>query len=183
MKRKSSLLYAGVLMFSIVVNFSCQRSRQSIESADRSHPQTVVYDSAGVLSSSESKALFSDIHAVEKELGPQIAIIIISSLNGKNLEQYSLQNAEHLSLGRRQYKDGILITVAIDDKGIRIEVGFGLEKIIKDEIASRIIRNDIVPEFRERKYYDGLKAGILKLKALLAENKQLIGALNSTRVE
>src|SRR5687767_10159225 len=98
-----------------------------------------VFDSVAILSETEEKDLTYEISTFEKNVGPQIAIIIIDTLNGEKIEEISLRNAEHMRLGRKEFNDGILITLSIKDHNVRIEVGYGLEKIIKDEIAARII--------------------------------------------
>ena len=80
-----------------------------------------------------------------------------------------------MKLGRSNFNDGLLIAVALKERAIRIEVGYGLEKIIKDEIASRIIREEIGPRFKEEKFYEGLYTAVEKIKKLIEENKDLVG--------
>ena len=134
-----------------------------------------VFDSVSILSGSEEKDLTNEILTFEENVGPQIAIIIVDTLNGEKIEEYSLRNAERMRLGRKKFDDGLLIALSVKDHKVRIEVGYGLEKIIKDEIAARIIREDMIPEFKEQKFYDGLKAALSRIRSLIEENRQLIG--------
>jgi uncharacterized membrane protein YgcG len=83
--------------------------------------------------------------------------------------------ANGMGLGRKDYDDGILITVSLADRKTRIEVGPGLEKIIKDEIAARIIREDMGPRFGKDDFFNGIKGAVEKIKTLIEENKELVG--------
>ena len=82
---------------------------------------------------------------------------------------------ENWGIGRKDYNDGLLITVALQDRQTRIEVGYGLEKIVKDKIAARIIREDMVPNFQTENYYEGLRVAVDKIKTLIEGNQALVG--------
>ena len=83
--------------------------------------------------------------------------------------------ARALGLGRKDKDDGLLFFLAIDDKTVRIEVGTGLESIIKDEVAAEIIREHLAPHFRENKFGLGLEKGIAASIKLIQDNEALIG--------
>ena len=87
-----------------------------------------------------------------------------------------MRRAEGRRIGRKDYDDGILITAPVRDRQMRIEVGIGLENIIKDEIASQILSDQMAPMFREEKYYEGFRLSIERLSALIIENKDLVGS-------
>ncbi len=134
-----------------------------------------IFDYAGLLSHHEKDSLFQLIKGLEDRVGSQIAIVIIDSLDGQSIERYSIKMAETLRLGRAKFDDGILITVVLRDRRMRIEVGMGLEKIIKDEIAGRINREEMAPGFRRGKYATGLGNAIQKISELIEQNKELVG--------
>ena len=161
-----------VLVVLITFIVACNRRTNSEKLNSQSKR---VYDSVSILSGSEEKDLTNEILTFEENVGPQIAIIIVDTLNGEKIEAYSLRNAERMRLGRKEFDDGVLITLSLKDHKVRIEVGYGLEKIIKDEIAARIIREDMIPEFKEQKFYAGLKAALSRIRSLIEENRQLIG--------
>ena len=77
---------------------------------------------------------------LEKNIGSQIAVLTIETLNGEEINSFSIRTAEEMQLGRDKYLDGVLMTFSLRDRSMRIEVGEGLEKILKDEIAKRICR-------------------------------------------
>ena len=134
-----------------------------------------VMDSANILSIHEEDSIAMLTQALENDIGSQIAVLTIDSLQGERIETYSLRTANSLGLGRATHNDGILITVSLRDRVVRIEVGTGLEQIIKDEIASRLIREQMAPAFREGKFGQGLYKAIEKMTGLIRENEKLVG--------
>lgn len=134
-----------------------------------------VFDYAELLSKEQEDSLFQLIKSLDTEIGSQIAIATIFSLEGQRIEEYSLNLAEKLGLGRAKFDDGILITVAQAERTIRIEVGYGLEKIVRDEIAARIIREEMAPNFRDKDYAGGLSKGIKQIVKLIKDNEELVG--------
>ncbi len=134
-----------------------------------------VFDRSGVLLIDEVDKLNFELIELEDSIGSQMAVLIIDSLGMESIEAYSLRTANEWGIGRKDFNDGILITLSIQDRKIRIEVGYGLERIIADEIAARIIREKMVPKFKEEKYFEGLLAAIIQIKTLIYENRELIG--------
>jgi len=119
-----------------------------------------VHDDAHVLKQETVDELEKELKVYEDTTSNQIAILIVQSLEGDVLEQYSLKVAEKWKLGKKDKDNGVLLLVAVDDHKMRIEVGQGLEGVLTDAQSSRIIRNEIAPEFRRGDYDAGVKAGI-----------------------
>lgn len=115
-----------------------------------------IHDEANVLLPKNIDYLESRLKAYEDSASNQIAILVIPSLEGENLEAYSLRVAEAWKLGQEKKDNGLLILVAVDDHKIRFEVGQGLEGVLTDALCSRIIRNKMAPEFRRNNYAAGL---------------------------
>lgn len=134
-----------------------------------------VTDEVMLLSSEEKEKLATELKSLRDNVGSQMAILIVDSIQGMTIEEFSLQKATTWGLGRKDYDDGVLITVDMRSSQIRIEVGYGLEKIIKDEIAARIIRDDMVEHFRKENYYEGLHQAVSHMIELITTHKSLIG--------
>jgi uncharacterized membrane protein YgcG len=134
-----------------------------------------IIDYAHLLDQPQQDSILSLINKLDHDIGSQIAILIVDTLGNEKLEEFSLRMAKALKLGRSTHNDGLLITVVMRERKMRVEVGTGLENIIKDEIASRIIREDIAPLFRQEKYGRGIYVGVDKISRLITENKQLVG--------
>jgi uncharacterized protein len=163
----------SVLLIILICLGSCERPSKRLRSDSKIEDRVI--DSADLLSSAQEENIFKLIQGLEKSVGSEIAVVIINTLNGKDINEYSIQKAEDLSLGRDFYKDGVLITVAYQDRKTRIEVGYGLEKILKDQVVAKIIQEQMLPKFREQKVYEGIYESISFIKKLIEDNRKLVG--------
>jgi uncharacterized protein len=135
----------------------------SIAAAQKAVPElwnTRVHDDAKVLSTETTDQLELQLKKYEDSTSNQIAILIISSLEGESIETFSFQVAEKWELGKKNKDNGVLLLIAIDDHKMRIEVGEGLEGVLTDAMCNRIIRNEMAPAFRRGDYEGGVKAAI-----------------------
>lgn len=119
-----------------------------------------VTDLAGVLTPQQVAALEAKLKNLEDTDSTQVAILIIPSLEGEYLEGYSIRVAEQWKLGQKGRDNGAILLVSIQDRALRIEVGYGLEGTLTDLRSGRIIRNEIIPRFRQGDYYAGIDAGV-----------------------
>jgi uncharacterized protein len=119
-----------------------------------------VHDEAKVLSQQTADLLENRLRAYEDSTSNQIAILIVKSLDGEPIEEYSLHVAEKWKLGQEKKDNGVLLLISVDDRKMRIEAGYGLEGVLTDALCSRIIRNEIAPHFRKDDYEGGVTAGI-----------------------
>ncbi|MDH4070024.1 MAG: TPM domain-containing protein, partial [Ignavibacteria bacterium] len=118
-----------------------------------------VNDTAGMLSGSALQELEAMLKVHEDSTSNQVAVLTVASLEGEVLEEYSFRVAETWALGQAEKDNGVLILVARDDRKVRIEVGSGLEGDLTDALSGRIIRNEIVPRFRDGDFDAGLVQG------------------------
>src|SRR5262245_48774273 len=110
---------------------------------------TRIHDDANTLSPSFASQLNAELQAYEDSTSNQIAIMIVPSLEGEILEEYTLRVAESLKAGQKDKDNGVLIFVAVNDRKARIEVGEGLEGVLTDATCNQIIRNEMAPYFRQ----------------------------------
>lgn len=151
---------------------SCNNDKPTAEGLKIEHR---ILDRANLLTEDQEDSVFGLIRNLEEEIGSQIAILTIETLGEQKLEEFSLKMAGTLGLGRKTHNDGLLITIVYMDRLVRIEVGTGLENIIKDEIAAGIIRDDMAPKFRVDKYGEGVYLAVSRISKLIADNRQMVG--------
>lgn len=108
--------------------------------------------------------LEKELRVYEDSSSNQIAILIVQSLEGEVIEEYSLKVAEKWKLGTKSKDNGVLLLIAIDDHKMRIEVGHGLEGVLTDAQSNRIIRNEMAPNFRRGNYDEGVLAAITAME-------------------
>ncbi len=119
-----------------------------------------ITDLAGVLPADGKSRLEARLATFEQSKGSQLAVLVVPTTQPESIEQYSLRVAEAWRLGRKGIDDGALLLVAVSDKSLRIEVGYGLEGVLTDAVAKRIISEVIVPYFKRGDYAAGIDAGI-----------------------
>ncbi|MDP2907469.1 MAG: TPM domain-containing protein [Nanoarchaeota archaeon] len=129
-----------------------------------------VSDYAGMLNAEQVSSLEKKLREFEKLTSNEIAILIIQSLKGENLEEFSLKVASTWGVGKRSKDNGILVFIAKDDHKIRIEVGYGLEGVVPDGAAGYIIRKYMTPQFKEEHFYKGINDAVDSL--MKATNKE-----------
>lgn len=168
---------SALILLLVFAFFGCQNKAENKTDVDNLQEITEdrVFDQVGILSDSEKKSLTSLIQELEKKIGSQIVVLIIDSLNGERIEDFSIRTAEAMKIGRSKYNDGVLILQSFKDRELRIEVGLGLEKILRDEIVARIVRDMMAPKFKEAKYYEGLHRAVAEIKDLIERNKDFVG--------
>ena len=131
-----------------------------------------IHDEAKVLSQNTIDQLEVQLKKYEDSTTNQIAVLIIPSLSGDVLEDYSIRVVEKWKLGTKKNDNGALLLIVIDDHKMRIEVGHGLEGVLTDAQSSRIIRNEMAPNFRRGDYDAGVTAAIqAMMKAIAGEYK------------
>jgi len=118
-----------------------------------------VVDAAHVLPSSDVDWLTAALKAHEEKTGNQVAVLIVPSLESEPLEEYAHRVATSWKLGQRGTDNGALLLIAVKERRLRIEVGYGLEGALTDLRSARIIRDEIVPRFKAGDMPGGVRAG------------------------
>jgi uncharacterized protein len=126
-----------------------------------------VTDLTGTLTSEQSATLEQQLRAFEAKQGSQIAVLIVPTTQPETIEQYGIRVAEAWKLGRRGVNDGALLLIAKDDRAVRIEVGYGLEGVLPDVLANRIVDQVVVPRFRSGDFFGGIREAIERMSALI----------------
>ncbi|HEY4645714.1 MAG TPA: YgcG family protein [Steroidobacteraceae bacterium] len=121
---------------------------------------TRVTDLTGTLSAAQSGALEQKLKAFEERKGSQLALLIVPTTQPEEIAEFGIRVAEAWKLGRKGIDDGAILLVAKDDRRMRIEVGYGLEGVLPDAIAKRIIEETISPRFKQGDFYSGIDAGL-----------------------
>ena len=122
-----------------------------------------VTDLTGTLTREQQASLEQELAQFEARKGAQIGVLLLPTTKPEAIEQFAVRVQEVWRLGRKGIDDGVLLVVARDDRALRIEVGYGLEGVLPDAIAKRIIEEDITPPFRQGDFYAGISAGITRI--------------------
>lgn len=132
-----------------------------------------VHDEAHILSAQTKSELEKALKEERDTTSNQIAVLTIPSLEGDDIANYAVKVFEKWKLGQTKKDNGVLFVIAPNNRKVRIEVGYGLEGILTDAVASRIIRNEVAPFFKSNNFEAGVKAGTISIiQAIEGEYKQ-----------
>ena len=119
-----------------------------------------VVDLAQVLPADVAASLTNDLEAHETKTSNQVAVLILPTLEGEPLESFSHLVGTTWKLGQKGTENGVLLLIALRERKVRIEVGYGLEGTLTDLRSAHIIRQEIVPRFRSGDLPGGIAAGV-----------------------
>jgi uncharacterized protein len=126
-----------------------------------------IVDEAGLLSPAARDRVTAMLKAHEEATGNQVAVLTLPTLEGESVEDYAVRVFEDWKLGQKDKDNGVLVLVVPQDRRMRIEVGYGLEGVLTDAAASRVIRDLMTPRFREGNYDVGIESGVTGILQVL----------------
>ncbi len=133
-----------------------------------------VVDKANLISDGVETSINQQLMSLSDSTGAQLAILTIPTLEGEVLESYSMKVAENWKLGSAEKDTGVLLLIALEERSIRIEVGYGLEGVLTDTKCGLIIRNVIAPEFRNGNYQAGIVNATNNIVGLIKNDESLV---------
>ncbi len=136
-------------------------------------PSAYVNDFAGVLDETTINELNRILGAVENRTGAQITVAIVQSIEPLAIEDYAVKLFESWGIGKKGKDNGVLILVAMKERRIKIEVGYGLEGAVPDGVAGSIIDNDISPRFKQGDFSGGVRAGVQQVASYVLKEYNL----------
>lgn len=138
--------------------------------------QTSVYDYINLLNPNQKQALEQKLIRYADSTSTQIVCVIISSTQGEDISFLGAKWGQSWGIGQKGKDNGILITLAKDDRKVDINTGYGIEYRITDRQAHQIINRVMIPYFKENNFYEGLDAGtdaiFLALKGEFKETRK-----------
>lgn len=132
-------------------------------------------DYAGLLTAVERDRLEALLTERERAAGPQMALAVFKSLDGESVEDVANRLFQKWRLGSKALDNGVLLVLFVEDRKVRIEVGYGLEATLTDAASAQIIREALAPRFREQRYAAGLEAAVNAVYERIASPKPLAG--------
>jgi uncharacterized protein len=124
------------------------------------HLNRYATDLSGTLTQEQLAALENKLQQFDRRTSTQLVVLVVPSLGNSSIEDASLRVAEANQIGRKGRDNGVLLFIAMQERRVRIEVGYGLEGALPDALSGLIIRREIGPLFRNSNYYAGINAGI-----------------------
>lgn len=136
-------------------------------------PEGYVSDFGEVISQAEKNKIIALITEVKRKTSAEIAVVTVESIAPQSIENYAVELFEKWGIGEKGKDNGVLILLAIAEQKVRIEVGYGLEGALPDGLCGRIIRQIMLPYFRQNKFAEGLLAGTAAVSQIIAKEYNL----------
>ena len=130
-------------------------------------PTRRINDFAGALAPADRDRLETRLAEREQGSRNQVVVAIFRSLEGESLEDYSIRLAQAWRIGQKGFDNGVIFLIFLNDRKMRIEVGYGLEGVLTDAVSSSILSQVVAPRFREGKVADGIGAGLDAIDAAI----------------
>lgn len=135
-----------------------------------------VNDFAELLTPDQRAQLRADLDRLERETSAEVAVVTLSSLDGRSVEEYATGLFNSWGIGKKERDNGVLVLVSRGQRKMRIEVGYGLEGILPDGLAGAIIRETFLPRFREDRYADGVLEGTARVIDIVRRHETVTDA-------
>lgn len=164
-------------------NVTPRRSSAEGVAVDKLILNDPVVDQAGILTPQEKQRLTAQLRSIYDQGLAQAALVIVPTTNGIPIFDYSLKAAEKWQLGDADTDDGLLIVVAVNDRDLYIQSGYGLEGVLPDAALNRIIRENITPAFKQNDYAGGLSAGISRIQERLTSDPDVLARADAQAAE
>jgi len=133
---------------------------------------TLVTDYTNTLNPADKQRLETKLVAFNDSTSTQIAVVILKSIGNYDINDYGVQLLRKWGIGQKDKNNGVLVLVAIGDRRMSIQTGYGAEGALPDIVTQDIIQNDLKPHFKQGDYYGGLDAGTNSIiKAMKGEYK------------
>ena len=123
-------------------------------------PAAYFNDYASLVAESDAQRLDAKLRRFAEETSTQVVVAVFKSLPSPSLEDFTIRVAQSWRVGRKDWDNGAILFVFVDDRKMRIETGYGLEGALPDQLAARILDLEVRPRFRAGDWAGGLEAGI-----------------------
>jgi uncharacterized protein len=152
-----------IYLFFFFVNFCFAQ-----EFPQQPTPPKIVNDFAQLLQPQEVNALEQKLVSFNDSTSSQLAIVIINSLNGYEVADYSFKLAQKWGIGQKEKDNGVLLLISKTDRKVFIATGYGVEAYLPDAICKRIVSKIIVPQFKNGNYFQALDEATTAMQGYLS---------------
>jgi uncharacterized protein len=152
--------FALLIAVLLLPSGGCTKKEQPPEALAR---QGWVTDYADTLKPTDKSRLADQLSAYEKETCHQVLVVIIPSLGGENIVDFSQRTFAAWEVGQAGFGNGILVSIAIQEGSVRIETGSAFEWLIEKGTADRVLKEVMFPLFRQDRFVDGLEQGLAEI--------------------
>ena len=167
------ILSIFILLLAGLVSFS--QNESDLDKLLKNIPKQLVNDFTGTLTADQRQALENKLVAFDDSTSTQIAVVIISTLDGNDIADYNVKLGRAWGVGGKDFSNGVVLLIAKKDHKLNIATGYGVEGALPDITCKQIIEDIIVPNFKGDDYYRGIEEGTDAMMQAVKEYKAPAG--------
>jgi len=133
----------------------------------KARDNTWVTDLPGLLRPETVQQLNGLIDQLERETTAELAVVVVRSLDGRSIEEFAVDLFRRWGIGKRETNNGLLFLWAVNDRRVKVEVGYGLEAILPDGKVGAILDHHVIPHFKAGEYDEGVLQGVRALAGVI----------------
>lgn len=123
------------------------------------NPPKLVNDFTGTLTPDQERALETKLKLFDDSTSTNIAVVLVKTTGGTDIADYAIEIGRKWGVGQKDFNNGVVLLIAIDDRKLNISPGYGLEGALPDITCKQIIEDIIKPNFKGQDYYRGIEEG------------------------
>lgn len=149
------------------------------ETVDELKPIGFVSDFANILDSESYQKMKIITTELEQKTSSEIAVVTVKNTDGGSIEDFAVKLFEKWGIGKKGKDNGVLFLTSVEDRKVRIEVGYGLEGVLPDGLCGEILDKYVIPYFKQGDYSKGIIMGTAAITSIIAKdsNVELTGAI------
>ncbi|MCF7669612.1 MAG: TPM domain-containing protein [Verrucomicrobia bacterium] len=171
------------VLFSTVMLFGQTEFDQLLQNLAANKPNSYVVDRADVIPTEQEAKLESLLRELQSKTTAMIEVVALPSLEGGEINDFAVRLFEAWGIGAAEEDNGVLFLVTVQERKVRIEVGYGLEPVLNDAMVGRILDEYVIPYFKEERMGDGILQGSIVLAGIIAKDAgvQLTGEVPAVK--
>jgi uncharacterized protein len=134
-------------------------------------PRGMINDFAGIISAPYKEKMGFLAREVLNKTGVTLTVVTFKDIGGADIDEFTNKLYEKWGVGKRGEDKGVMILLALEERKLRIEVGYGLEGIIPDGLAGQIRDKAMIPYLKKGEYGPGLLNGLYATASIIARDK------------
>ncbi|MFN3588052.1 MAG: TPM domain-containing protein [Spirosomataceae bacterium] len=127
---------------------------------EKPNPPRLVNDFASALSKEEVSQLEQKLRVYNDTTSTQLTVVIVPTIGDYDMNTFAVELGRAWGVGQKDKNNGLILLWSTGERKVYIATGYGLEGALPDAYAKRIINNEIIPAFKEGRFYDGINKGI-----------------------
>jgi len=133
-------------------------------------PYGAVNDFTGMLSAGAAARMEALSAEILQKTGTAVVVGVFKTLDGSDPDQFANELYAAWGIGKKGEDKGVLVMLAVQERRVRIETGYGVEGVLPDGLVGSILDRYVVPQLRQNRFDEGLFNAVAAVGQVLARD-------------